>query len=111
MEPEQKKTETTPEPVVETKVEAPSTIKVELGGKSYEVPLELGREIIAVRQEGKKSKDAIEAAERKAAQEAEKAKLLELMKTQDIEAVKNEVSKEYVSKIKAYENKIFGSVS
>jgi len=111
METEQKKTETAPESVVETKpvVDTPSTIKVDLGGKSYEVPLDLGKEIIAIRQEGKKSKDAIEAAERKAAAESEKAKLLELMKAQDIEAVKAEVSKEYVSKIKQYENKIFGS--
>lgn len=110
MEPEQKKTETTPEPVVETKTaDTPSTIKVDLGGKSYEVPLDLGKEIIAIRQEGKKSKDAIEAAERKAAAESEKAKLLELMKAQDIEAVKAEVSKDYVAKIRAYESKIFGS--
>lgn len=108
MEPEQKKAEAVSAPITETKqAEAPTTIKVDLGGKSYEVPVELGKEIIAIRQESKKSKEAIEAAERKAAGEAEKAKLLELMKAQDIEAVKAEVSKEYISKIKAYENKIF----
>jgi hypothetical protein len=89
--------------------QSPATIKVDLNGKSYDVPIELGKEIIAIRQETKKSRDAIEVAEKKAIAETEKNKLLELMKAQDIDSIKNEISKEYISKIKKYESAIFTS--
>lgn len=99
------KTETAPE-VAETKPETKITIDFP-SGKSYSVDMELGKELVAIRDELKKSKATFKASEAEKQAAIQKSTLLEAMKNQDIESVKAQVSQEYVDKINQYESKIF----
>jgi hypothetical protein len=91
----------------ETKAPEATTITVDLNGKNYEVPIELGKDLIAFRDEFKKIKSLKEKTEAEVKAEKQKSQLLEAMKSQDIESVKSQVAQEYVEKIKLYEDKIF----
>lgn len=104
---EEVKTETAPvTQVAETKPETKITIDFP-SGKSYSVDMELGKELVAIRDELKKSKATFKASEAEKQAAIQKSTLLEAMKNQDIEAVKAQVSQEYVDKINQYESKIF----
>jgi len=107
---EEVKTETQP-PVVETKVETPQTIAVDIDGISINVDLDTGKRLIEARQKVKKEvkdlQEKVSKAEASARQEADRAKLIEAMKSSDIDSVRSQISKEYLDKISTYENKIF----
>jgi hypothetical protein len=104
------KTETTPvTKVVEIETKAPeaTTINVDLNGKSYNVSLDLGKDLIAFRDELKKLKNDKAKTEVEIKSEKQKSALLEAMKNSDIESVKSQVAQEYLEKINQYESKIF----
>lgn len=96
----------------EQKVENTNAIAVDIDGISIpNVPIEIAKQIIEKRQASKKEvkdlQDKVAKAEMEAKSINEKAKLLELMKTQDIQAVEETVSAKYKEKISQYESKIF----
>lgn len=101
-----------PEKQPETKVEQKTETKVEnvivdIEGYNIEVPIEIGKKLIEVRQKIKEQK--IKRTEEENKKLAEKEALLKAMKDSDIESVKAQVSGEYLDKINKYENKIFKS--
>jgi len=112
---EEKNVETKPEVKPEDK--APETkpdnkkVTIDIDGVSLEVDVDTGKKIVEKRQAAKKEvatlKEQIARVEADAKSASEKNKLLELMKSQDVEAVKTQVASEYIEKIRAYEGKIF----
>jgi predicted RNA-binding protein Jag len=110
---EEVKKETTPTEVVKQPETNPNeVISIDLDGISIpNVPIALAKQIIEKRQAAKKEvaglKEQVAKVEAESKSAQQKANLLEAMKSQDIEAVKSQVSQEYLSKIAAYENKIF----
>lgn len=103
------------QPVAKEPVAPPATtMDIDIDGVSLpNVPIDIAKKIIEKRQANKK--ELAELREQKsrsdatAKAESEKAALLQAMKEENIEAVKAQVSKEYLDKISKYENKIFRS--
>lgn len=88
-------------------IKPPDNMDVDFNGKSYKnIPIELAKEIIAFRQTKKeldlKNKDA----EKAKLIAEEKARILEAAKSQDVERIKDEASKEYKTKLQSLQAKI-----
>lgn len=102
-------------PIVEAVAEVvakPDTITIDIDGVSIpDVPVALAKQIIDKRQAAKKEvtglREQVSRVEAEAKTSKERAQLLEAMKSQDVESVRQQVSQEYISKISTYENKIF----
>jgi hypothetical protein len=116
---ENKEVVVTPEEVTKVESAEPEkTVEVDIFGVNVALPLSKAKELIAKRDSTKNEltkqttdntelKARIAKAEVQARQESDRANLLQAMKASDIESVKSQVSQEYLSKIAAYENKIF----
>lgn len=92
----------------------PETMKVELGGGvEVELPVDQAKKYIerqnARNTEYKQLKEEKEKTEKAAREAQEKAALLEKMKQNDIDGVKQEVSKEYKDSINSLQAKVYGS--
>lgn len=103
------KTEVTPQVTNNSE----KTIAVDLFGVQVELPIEKAKQLINSRDERTKEFKSlagkVQEAEAKARQESERASLLEKMKANDVDAVREEASKEYKDKFEKLKNKIIDS--
>jgi hypothetical protein len=104
------KTEVAKAPEV-TSNEAERTISVDVYGVQVDLPMSKAKELITKRDEKTKGykelQEKVSKAEAVAKQESDRAALMKAMKESDIDAVKAQVSSEYLDKINKYETKIF----
>lgn len=100
--------ETKPVTTPTTEVTPPTTMDIDLNGKSFKnIPIEFAKEVINFRQESKALKDKVTQSEADRAAQAEKLKLTEMMQSQNLEGIRAEVTKEYIQKIQQYESQIY----
>jgi len=108
------KEKTMPDDIKSDPVTVPETksdkISVDIFGETVELPLETAKKIISKRdsksKEYKELSEKVSQAEKKASQEAERARLIELSKSQNFDELKLEASKEFREKLDKVSSRI-----